>query len=175
MGVQLGQSERNIGYVLLGPIGGQVRSEGDRSPDHGAVLDQLGDPVRRQNRDGADGIPVPGRAGRQRGGHQQPDVRGRNQRRAHERRPGLAVHTHVQLWRSVRVRVRYVRGIRRAERGMPSGERAVRGSVVLRAGVAGVPDPTGRHERREEGAQVVAGQRVRQGGGGGVGRDDAPR
>lgn len=175
VGVQLGQSERDTGHVLLGPVGGQVRPEGDRSPDHGAVPDQLGDPAERQDGDGADGVPVPGRAGRQRGGHQQPDVRGRDQRRAHEGRPGLAVHTHVQLRRAVRVRVRHVHGLRRAKLGVPGGERTVRGGVVLRAGVAGVPDPAGRHERREEGAQVAAGHGQRQGGGGGDGGYDAPR
>uniref|UniRef100_A0A2S2QBL0 Uncharacterized protein n=1 Tax=Sipha flava TaxID=143950 RepID=A0A2S2QBL0_9HEMI len=175
VGMQLGQSERDTGHVLLGPIGRQVRPEGYRSPDHGAVPDQLGDPVGRQNRDGADGVPVLGRTGRQRGGHQQPDVRGRNQRRAHEGRPGLAVHTHVQFRRSVRVRVRHFRGLRHAEHRVPGGERAVRDRVVLRAGIAGVPDPAGRHGRREEGAQVAARQGERQGGGGGVGRDDAPR
>jgi len=78
--VQLGNAQRHIGHVLLGHVGGQLWQEDHRFPDHVTVPGQLDHPVSRQDGDGADGVPVSGRPGSQRGGHQLPDVRGRSER-----------------------------------------------------------------------------------------------
>jgi len=105
LGLQLGYAQRHTGHVLLGYVGGQLRPEDDRFPDHVTIPGQLGHPVGFQDGDGADGVPVPGWYGGQRGGHQLPDVRGRGERDEHEGRPRFAVHTHVQHRCAVRVRV----------------------------------------------------------------------
>jgi len=67
--MQLGNAQRNIGHILLGHVGRQLWPENHRFPDHVTVSDQLDHPVGGENGDGADGIPVPGRPGSQRGGH----------------------------------------------------------------------------------------------------------
>lgn len=69
VGVQLGHAQRNIGLVLLGRVGRQVRAEGDRVPHHGPVHGRLDHTAVDQDGNGADGVQVPGRLGRQRRGH----------------------------------------------------------------------------------------------------------
>jgi len=76
LGLQLGYAQRHTGHVLLGHVGGQLRPEDNRFPDHITVPGQLGHPVGGQDGDGADGVPVPWWSGGQRGGHQLPHVCG---------------------------------------------------------------------------------------------------
>lgn len=74
---QPGHARSLVGHAVLGRAGRQVRAEGDRIPDHGAVPGQLGHPAGGEDGTGSDDSQVLGRRGRQRGGRQLSHVRER--------------------------------------------------------------------------------------------------